>query len=506
MTKKILLGWGISILLISLFAGCGSKSVDVMNYTHIEFSGLNGNGEAKVTFDTDLEKEVLHAAGYKEGDDPFAFLDLLALYSYEVSPLNGLSNGDKISLTIKPEKTILAKYKLTVKPLEKQFTVEGLKDGVEIDLFKDVELVLEGVSPFLKVSARSTSNDAFLASVRYNIKDSHDYKIGDEAVIIANYDKTTAEKKGYLFKENEKKFVIDNADKYMDSLDQLGDQLNKRIITEAQDKAVEIFARHGGSVCYIVSGKAVYNLYEKSNTYSNPICMDMLLLAPKSDMSNSSISSTIYVTAKVTVTGKDSTQDDILVAVKVPQIIIRADGTQTADFTKLDYYYYKNTKVSDDIFNKFIDENKSKCTSQIKPIYSNILADSDNDKSSESGATGIIYYSQEDSGLDEEYISSIVLNDDGTFLFVVNLLSSMGKMEGTFTKGETDISCVVINKNFSGTFVGSDLESFIFSIDGNRLKISSQKKPEGVIVGGVFEGSVFVQTDKEPLSIEKYGR
>lgn len=81
-------------------------------------------------------------------------------------------------------------------------------------------------------------------------------------------------------------------------------------------------------------------------------------------------------------------------------------------------------------------------------------------------------------------LTTLVLEDDGTFSMNVNVCSGVGSINGKYTKNDNQIILNDIEYSFTG-FVGDNLESITFDFqDEGNLKINNQ-------VGCVFEGSIF---------------
>lgn len=93
--------WGVVLLLgvfcAMLLVGCGGTKVDFTEMVSVSFSGANGYGKANASLDTGaLEKASLP----EEPSDvqmmqAFAFL---ATVEYTVTPREGLSNGETVTV------------------------------------------------------------------------------------------------------------------------------------------------------------------------------------------------------------------------------------------------------------------------------------------------------------------------------------------------------------------------------------------------------------------------
>lgn len=126
--KKGILFFGLIILL--LLTACGKE--DVTDYIDISFSGVDSVGKVNYSVDTN---QLL--AGVFNYDPETDFLDekqqkevnaVLSAYKIKVEPQSGLSNGDKVTLTV----TVDDKQTKKIKSSEKVITVEDLEAAKDI--------------------------------------------------------------------------------------------------------------------------------------------------------------------------------------------------------------------------------------------------------------------------------------------------------------------------------------------------------------------------------------
>lgn len=366
MRKILLCVWSLGLLLV--LAGCGGKTVDPFDYVSVEFSGLDGRGQAKTVVDSALEEAVLSAAGYKGQDnaDVLAYLDLYASFDYELDIDEGLSNGDTVTVSIRKNDAILEKHKLKLSPLSKEFTVEGLREGVPVDLFADLEIVWEGASPFLSVKAVSRSSDSFLKSVRYSIQDNTNRRIGDEVLVEATVNQSQAEENGYLIEETQKAFVISAADKNIESFDEISQEFLEKLLSEVNDKVVGEFANRGGSLAYSTTRNMSYTLSSGQNRYGPPVLRDILLLTPKPNTAlyGSGTFSCLYITALVHVTGKGDLSAEVPVLVVIPEVVLRENGEVTARFENMSVSHQSGVMDADVLVQNTVDKFKADYTSE----------------------------------------------------------------------------------------------------------------------------------------------
>jgi len=221
--------------------GCGKKQIDVMEGVELEFNGVNGYGTAYIADEFTWEDEAMEAAGITEGMDSDDDAEALSMFQgmyvvesaveYEISPRENLSNGDVVTVTAKVDNEAVEEYKIEFTGKEKEFTVEGLKDVEEIDLFEGVEVEFEGFAPYVKAVLR-TPNAGSVVSVRYTLDKSENLTVGDTVVVTAEFDADSLLQQGYIAAADTKEFVLPECDRYVMELADIPsetvDKMNKQ--------------------------------------------------------------------------------------------------------------------------------------------------------------------------------------------------------------------------------------------------------------------------------------
>lgn len=212
--------------LCMLLTACGSK---VVYYTaddcvEVSASGIDGSGTAQVTFDKKTLLDKINNDIYKgKADDMELAKAEVALYQYvdiDVPDGNtdGLSNGDKIVVNVTADNEALAElgFGIDADNAVYVYTVEGLEEPTVIDLFKDVTLNVEGISPYLDVRAEYTGDDEFLKSKRifYSTDKSGYYANGDKVTLTVSYPERDFAENNYVVKYTEKEYELSGYDQY----------------------------------------------------------------------------------------------------------------------------------------------------------------------------------------------------------------------------------------------------------------------------------------------------
>ena len=248
----------VSVLL--LLTGCGgAKKIDLTEYTEIHTSGYDGKGTAKLVVDWGKLDEAAFADSKM---NPLAALaasvELQESIKYSIDKTEGLSNGDKISLSVKWDDDVAKKYKLKLGASQWQMTVSGLDELKTVDLFADIHVEFEGVSPEAKAILRNASSDGFIKNIRYSVDRTRDISNGDTIVVKAEITAEAAEKSGYAIGQVEKTFTVSGIDEYIRSYDMLDRETQAKMERHARDIIDATFATPRGLVDELYPGQWIF--------------------------------------------------------------------------------------------------------------------------------------------------------------------------------------------------------------------------------------------------------
>lgn len=215
---KIGAGAFLILLLLCAVTGCGRKSIDVMEEIEVSFNGVDGYGTADVLNTYKWEDAAYEAmAGGDEAD--FSALEAITwlegAVSFELSPKENLSNGDEVTVKAVVDNDTAKEYDLALKGGEKKFTVEGLQEPQELDLFENIDVQFNGIAPYITASVNGGSVGV---DVDYSIDKAADLSPGDTVTVTAAYDEESLIQKGYLVNADTKEYVVPESAKYVTQL------------------------------------------------------------------------------------------------------------------------------------------------------------------------------------------------------------------------------------------------------------------------------------------------
>ena len=233
---KHILNAGVFCLMLLLIAGCG-KSVDLSSFAKIIIDGYDGKATASLDVDWgQFEKAVMENIKANDFSSLGILLELSESVKYSLDKTEGLSNGDKVTMTVIWDKKVAKKYKQNFTVSKKEVEVSGLEPLKEIDLFAEVYVDYKGVAPEASAMVRNASSDAFLKGVYYSIDNSYNLSNGDTVTVTAsNITPADAEKKGYLISETKKTYTVSGIDEFIQDYGAIDSQTFEKMDKQARD-------------------------------------------------------------------------------------------------------------------------------------------------------------------------------------------------------------------------------------------------------------------------------
>ena len=135
--NRIGLVMAIVLVLILTLAGCGSsssKTIDLMEYVSLSFSGDNGRGRTAQSFDYGAFEDALAEALDADENSAQFFADVLIIedgIQISLDKTTDLSNGDEVTLVVRYNEAAAKDYKLSFQGGSVSSVVSGLTEVAE---------------------------------------------------------------------------------------------------------------------------------------------------------------------------------------------------------------------------------------------------------------------------------------------------------------------------------------------------------------------------------------
>ena len=261
---KIAIPLIILIILIILKAAVFSEDkLSLARYAIVTIEGLNNRAGAEVYLDDVGLYNALAGknASEEEKDKYKAFVDSIRI---TLDKKENLSNDDVINVKVEYDEAIAKELGIIIELDNRNVKVDNLKEGSELELFKDIKLITGGTSPYVYVTYINESEDEYISKLEYKIDRTSGLSIGDEITITCMLDEKAAAKNGYYSDVTEKKYTIVKADKYIDS----SDELDMKVIESLSEDNIKVIIDETDDTTYRMAYKVTGNneyLYRDNN-------------------------------------------------------------------------------------------------------------------------------------------------------------------------------------------------------------------------------------------------
>ena len=350
------------LVLTVLLTGCGKKKIDIMEGVTVSFEGYDGYGTAKLANEYSWEGEAFEAAGIESIDGFDALgsaLNIEIAVQYEMNPVSGLSNGDQVVVKANINESMLEGYDFELlSEGEKIFTVTGLKELQEVDLFENVDIDFSGIAPYAKAQVIDSNTDFYPGVKRYALDKEINLKAGESVILSVEYDEEKLHMAGYSAIEDKKEYVIPELDRYVMNIKEIPQDILDKMTKQLED------ALHA----------QVAKAWEEKDSLKSIKYVGSYLLVPKENqiVYDNNILYNIY---KVRVENSEN-KFEFYTYCQFKDIIVLADGTCSVDLTSYimpsgsaffgsvsgeafmkGSYYYFGYEETDSLFNNCVTKN-----------------------------------------------------------------------------------------------------------------------------------------------------
>ena len=207
------------------------KTIDLSQYIKVTYDGYDGFATATVELDKKIKEEFEENSVYKKFKEKIEF---------EITSDNyDLKNGDTLKIKADISKKWLEKNRLALKDKKINIKIEGIPEADTVDVFKDLEIEIEGISPNLSVTVSNNNPDEFIRTVYYTLSESYGLENGDEITITANYSEWDAQEMGVIVEKDTMEYTVEDQPYYANSKDDISESiistLSADMIEEVKD-------------------------------------------------------------------------------------------------------------------------------------------------------------------------------------------------------------------------------------------------------------------------------
>lgn len=205
-----------------------TNTIDMAKYIEIKYKGANKHATAEASLKENIKDEIGEKV-YKE---------LSNQISFSIKDNKDLANEATIKVSISVPESWLQENGIKFKSETVDFKVEGLVDATEIDVFKDININITGMSPNLQVSVTTNSQDEFIKTVRFSASKTSGIANGDTITITAtSWDEEMADGKNYAVQKDTMEYKVEGQAAYIFKTSEINDNIKSQIKSTFIEKA-----------------------------------------------------------------------------------------------------------------------------------------------------------------------------------------------------------------------------------------------------------------------------
>ena len=182
----------VAAVVAGIFVLHRSKTININDYTTVEFTGYDSLGKATVVIDESFWEDLYNKSRFDEKSTvkksfsshygPADYMEEAVgkKISYDVDPEKKLSNGDEVTVSWKIKAdSIEKKYGVKVEYEDASYTVEKLEELKEFDPFDGIEVSYTGIDGEGKVSIKVVKDEDVYNDFSYSASQSYYLSEGD---------------------------------------------------------------------------------------------------------------------------------------------------------------------------------------------------------------------------------------------------------------------------------------------------------------------------------------
>ena len=320
------------------------------DYFEITYDGYNGSGKVDITRKDDMLFDEVDVIRLAQKESLFRdknvtqdeYLRFAAGIEALAEPNDHLKNGDGYVLSYIYDKELAKKLHISVDDAEKEYVVEGLSDGQPLsvdDLFKDIVVEFEGVSPDITMTVTNNSTNPLIQSLVFNpIEYKEKYSSGDIVALRCYFNDNEKLHDNYYIDAQSadcvRLYEVGGTDAYVSSLDQIPSEViseaiaaGKTAFVDANEYGVRIFCEANLVPVYI-NQKATFRYLTPS------LCAAYFKTVNEDEAGKlGNAYNVLDLVYSVQITQADGVTCGCEAVVRFTDIVIKPDGSLEYDFS-----------------------------------------------------------------------------------------------------------------------------------------------------------------------------
>ena len=207
-----------ALFLLILCAGCGAAEYSVKDFADVTVLGYTEHGTLSIKV-KDSAVNQIYADGKKDKTAALRFAETFKFtYDGQNEEDSYFNNGDVVTINVTYDESMANSLGLNFIDSSFQYTVNGLEDKLEASPFEGLNVKFSGVAPYGTVQLDKSNCIQYVIDNVTFYCDNYDLSNGDKVVVRAEFNSEIAERNGYVFTEDVKKYTVVGLPKYVKSM------------------------------------------------------------------------------------------------------------------------------------------------------------------------------------------------------------------------------------------------------------------------------------------------
>ena len=213
------IGLSIAVLFILvMFSACGTVEYSVKDFADVTVIGYTEHGTLSIKVN-DAAVNKIYADGKRDKTAALRFAETFRFsYDGQSDEDSYFSNGDVVTIKVTYDESMARALNITFIDDSFDFIVDGLEDKVEMSPFEGLGVKFNGVAPYGSVQLDKSNCIQYIIDNVTFYCDNYDLSNGDKVVVRAEFNKEIAERNGYVFTEDVKKYTVVGLSKYVTTM------------------------------------------------------------------------------------------------------------------------------------------------------------------------------------------------------------------------------------------------------------------------------------------------
>ena len=206
------------VFVLIMCAGCGVTEYSVKDFADVTVIGYTEHGSLSIKVN-DSTVNRIYADGKKDKTAALRFAGSFRFsYDGQNSDDSYFNNGDVVTINVTYDENMAKDLGISFVDSSFEYTIEGLEDKVQMSPFDGLSVEFNGVDPYGTIQLDKSNCIQYVIDNVTFYCDSYDLSNGDTVIVRAEYNAEIAERNGYVFTEDAKKFKVVGLSKYVTTM------------------------------------------------------------------------------------------------------------------------------------------------------------------------------------------------------------------------------------------------------------------------------------------------